>query len=58
MKEFKSSKCYFGHLFFYYESRFIFPISAIIDKEGIVICFGFWGITLYWKRCDWWKDEE
>ena len=51
MKEFKCSKCYFGRLYFYYEpTSFIFPISAIVDKVGIAIAFGHWGMTLAWKR--------
>lgn len=51
MREFKSSKCYFGHLYFYYEpNNFVFPIAAIIDREGIVICCGFHGMMLYWIR--------
>ena len=51
MKEFKSSKTYFGHLSFYYEpNSFILPISAIIDECGIVICFGFWGLNWVWKK--------
>lgn len=51
MKEFKCSKCYFGHLYFYHEpNSFIFPISAIVDKGGMVIAIGHWGMTLTWKR--------
>ena len=51
MKEFKFSKCYFGHLYFYYEpNTFILPISAIIDNTGIVICFGYWGLNWTWER--------
>ena len=51
MKECKFSKCYLGHLFLYYEpNSFIFPVSAIIDASGIVVCFGFWGLTWCWKK--------
>lgn len=51
MREFKASKCYFGRLYFYYEpNSFIFPISTIIDKGGIVICFGHWGLTWSWNK--------
>ena len=51
MKECKFSKCYLGHLFIYYEpNSFIFPVSAIIDTSGIVVCFGFWGLTWCWKK--------
>ena len=51
MKEFKNTKYYFGHLSFYYEPNgFILPISAIIDRSGIVICFGFWGFNWLWKK--------
>ena len=51
MKEFKNTKTYFGHLSFYYEpNSFIFPISAIIDNGGIVLCFGFWGMVWTFKK--------
>jgi hypothetical protein len=51
MKECKFSETYFGHLTFYYEPNiFNFPISAIIDRSGIVICFGFWGLNWTWKK--------
>lgn len=51
MKEYKHTRHYFGHLSFYYEpNSFILPISAIIDLDGIVICFGFWGLCLTWKK--------
>lgn len=51
MKESKFSKTYFGHLNFYYiPHSFAIPISAIIDGVGIVICFGFWGLSWSWKR--------
>ena len=55
MKEMKFSKTYFGRLTFYYEPKsFIIPVSAIIDSCGIVICFGFWGLNLTWKK---YEDE-
>jgi len=55
MKEFKSTKIYFGHLIFFYEpSCFIIPISAIIDKSGFSVCFGFWGFGWSWKK---WKED-
>ena len=51
MKEFRHTKTYFNHLYFYYEpNAFILPISAIIDKGGFVICFGFWGLSWTWKK--------
>jgi len=51
VKECKFSESYFGRLTFYYEPKsFIFPISAIIDTTGIVICFGFWGLNWLWKK--------
>ena len=54
MGEYKGTRFYFGHLAFYYEPNgFIIPISAIFDKTGISICFGFWGLIWLWK-----KDKE
>lgn len=51
MKEFKCTKIYLGHLIFYYDpNSFIIPISAIIDREGIIICFGYWGLNWIWKK--------
>lgn len=51
MKDSKFTKTYFGHLTFYYEpNSFIIPISAIFDRTGIVICFGFFGLNWVWKR--------
>lgn len=50
MKESKFSKCYFGHLFFYYlQGCFMFP-SIIIDDVGMTIGIGFWGLNWVWKR--------
>lgn len=50
MNEFKCTKTYFGHLTFYYEQNgFIIPVSAIFDRVGVVICFGFWGLNWTWK---------
>lgn len=51
MKETKYSKTYFRHLTFYCEPHsFIFPISVIVDTNGIVLCFAFFGLVWSWKR--------
>lgn len=51
MREFKCTKTYFGHLTFYYEPHgFVVPVSAIIDRVGVVICIGFWGLNWTWKK--------
>lgn len=51
MKEAKFSRCYFGHLCFYYiPGVFAIPVSAIIDTTGFSICFGFWGFNWTWKK--------
>lgn len=51
MKDCRFSKTYFDHLTFYYEPHgFVFPLAAIVDDCGIVICFGFWGLNWTWKK--------
>ena len=50
-KEVNFSKIFFKHAYFYYEPKsFIFPISLIIDKFGITLCFAFFGVVWYWNE--------
>ena len=57
MKETKFTKTYFDHLTFYYEPKsIVFPIAAIIDAEGIVVSFIFWGLNWTWKK--WNPDSD
>lgn len=50
MRVYRFSKTYFNHLFFYYRAHcFVLPVSVIIDKYGIVVALGFWGLCWLWK---------
>ena len=54
MREYKDTKIYFGHIFFYYSpDHLALPICINIDRTGFSIYGGFWGLVWFWKKVDW-----